>query len=43
MAYGLASFHEPTPDDEHVFVHIEQPIREPRPQLVIEPLLQSLS
>jgi len=31
MMYGLALFYEATPDEKDIFIHFEQPIREPRP------------
>jgi hypothetical protein len=43
MSHGLALFYEATPDDKNILVHIEQPIRKPRSQLVGQPRLQSTS
>jgi hypothetical protein len=43
MTHGLALFHEAPPDDKNILVHIEQPIRKPRSQLVGQPRLQSRS
>lgn len=43
MTHGLALFHQAPPDDKNILVHIEQPIRKPRSQLVGQPRLQSPS
>jgi hypothetical protein len=41
MADRLALFDEAAPDDEDILLQIEQPVGEPRPQLVGQPRLQA--
>jgi hypothetical protein len=40
VAHRLAPFDKAAPDKKDVFVYIQQPVGEPRPQLVSEPGLQ---